>query len=947
MHGKHRLESSPFCLIAIIRSLCLTCTDSLNLGIILWASISGLGPTLSSAQDCTSPPSEHIHAINGSETTFDALWSADTSFQIIERDAEGGKRSYRITGDIVKFDQDSFTSLARSRRLRFSNVAEIVIDAREIYFNGPLALNTGRIELLADHIIFGPKAQIIFTDVPTQSPPSSTNYDQSVLLPRGGGAAIVARQIDFNHPLPYLFYFATHENRDLQILAEKLFLDGERIQQADLFIQDRYLYDAGQWRATVIHRALARNLYLAIYKRDMNWPISFAAKIARFHAKAPYQEDFITGLRRLIDEYQPMLSVWRDPGPSLRAKQTAMLMDAGLDPYGHGPNYVPRGDLDEQIKVVSDLLNKFKDGGELEDIENLILAGYSTRKPDFTMLKTLEDREATLTRDASANETAMGEALTKAQELQQAIDTQLFAISNSIARIKAEIEDMRKKEASKAQIMQATHIATVAASFIPVTAPVAIAIGAGIEATGRLAAQHQTGDSISFGTLSEAVQDGYSKSKAFNEEIGKVNSSWSDLSKKHGTLKDALKNNSDGKIDAAKEFEESAVNFYKDIKDLYGMVSVPVTVQYNESNAEQNDSTLQQQQADLKRVKMGQSDLLATIADLTDKNRKNQEQELELNDSREQLLRADIKNDQDIAHWQSVALRLRADQYSALFREASILRRAIFYSTGRYPDIDPDIVTYADEAFVARLSFSKDSELPVQVSGEWIAGQFRDSRKKTSVAITGLLDAAQAELRRAHERRTPKAVYQVVTPLSIQSKPNSPTRRFIEALNRQISEQISRPETSNAPVPLYLPLQIRQALIKLPERFVDAVVTTVSLKDQNALEGKNLNFSIYNPGFGTVVSGVQCFNIDMRITDVDAENRFFGYTTVAPLRHDWSENIRANADAQSVQDRFLYARPPLHAPYYLTVQVGGNPDSNNWNRIPVITSLDITLVGIQ
>jgi hypothetical protein len=275
----------------------------LSLGVFTFASPFGW------AQDCQSPPQQQLIIAGSPGAAFEKLWTGDTSFRIVKRDQEGGRKSYRITGDIVKFDEQNFGSLARKRQQRFSDLAEIVIDAREIYFDGPLALNTGRIELLADHITFGPDAQIIFTDPAPTSVSPTVGSDQSILLPRGSGVAIVARRIDFDRPLPYLFYFATHANRDLQVLSEKLFLNGERIEQADGFILAHSLgHQISEGAPLVVHRAKARNLYPVIYRREMNWPLSFSIKIARFHAKAPYQQDFTDGLRHWISEYQSLIS---------------------------------------------------------------------------------------------------------------------------------------------------------------------------------------------------------------------------------------------------------------------------------------------------------------------------------------------------------------------------------------------------------------------------------------------------------------------------------------------------------------------------------------------------------------------------------------------------------------------------------------------------------------
>jgi hypothetical protein len=914
----------------------------------LYFAILVLAPQNSRAQDCQTLPQPKIVAVGSSGSAFDSAWASDTSFTIVKRERDGGRKSYRITGDIVRFDEQSFGSLARERPQRFSDLAEIVIDAREIYFDGPLALNMGRIELLADHITFGPRAQIVFTDPEPSSVSPVADSDQSILLPRGRGIAIVARRIDFDHPLPYLFYFATHKNRDLQILAEKIFLNGDRIEQPDRFILDHSLgHSILEGSPTVVHRAKARNLYRLIFRREMNWPVSFSNKIARLHARAPYQQDFIDGIRNRISSYQPLISDWRDPGPSLRLLDISAFLDAGLDPYGYGPNYVPRNDLDAQTRTVDDLLNNFRDKGALELVESTILKAYVSERPDEKALQAIFKKELALESDTSKNEAAMNQALTDIQVLQQKIDTQLVAINVSIDRIKAMIEDQARKDASKAGIMKTTHLVTVAACFLPVTAPVAIAIGTGIQVTGTLAAKHQTNDPVSFGTLSDAVQNGYAKSKAFNDQTAKVKSAWDDLSKKHGILKEALKKDSDGKMDAARDFGQSASGFYQEIKSLYSIADVPTTEQYNESNAEKDDTVLQQQKRNQEKLSADQSALLATIADLADKNRKNQSQVLELSESREELLRADIRNDQDIAHWQSIALRLRADMYNELFREASILRRTLFYSTGENSNTDPDILSYSDEAFVTSLSYPGNSEIPDQVSSEWIKQQFAETRAKAIVAVNGLLATARRESVRANAKRTPKAIYLNATSLSINSKAGSPNRRFLDALNQQISDQVKQPDKSNEPIPLYVPLRIREALAKLPERFVDAVITEVKLEDEKALVGKNLNFSIYNPGFGTIVSGQQCFNVDMRITDVNSENRFFGYTTVGPLKHDWDQKLHANADAQSVQDRFLYARPPLHSAYYLTVQVDGSPDENNWTSIPVVTSLEITLLGVQ
>jgi hypothetical protein len=409
-------------------------------------------------------------------------------------------------------------------------------------------------------------------------------------------------------------------------------------------------------------------------------------------------------------------------------------------------------------------------------------------------------------------------------------------------------------------------------------------------------------------------------------------------------LKESLGKDTESKIEATKEFAKSGAEFYKQIKALYDMTSVPTTVQYNESQAEQDDPLLQQQRRELEKMNGDRSALLASIADFTDKNRKIQTQVLELNGAKDALLKAGIQNDQEIAFWQHTAMRLRLEMYANLYREASILKRTIFYSTGKYPDISDDILAFADEAFASGLT-TVDSQIPEQVSPEWVEKKFKKSANQASTAIQALVDAAENESKRARDLRTPQASYLDTTTISIASKESSLDHQFILALNQEIKDQIAAPERSSHPMLLEVPLRIQDAVLRLPERFVDVIVTSVVVKEPNALEGKHLNFGVFNPGFGTVVSGPNCFNIDMRV--IDAENRFIEYTTVPPVEHKWDEKIHANADIQKVQERFFYARPPLHAPYYLYVQVGGSPDHNNWKSVPVITSLQITLVGVQ
>jgi len=68
---------------------------------------------------------------------------------------------------------------------------------------------------------------------------------------------------------------------------------------------------------------------------------------------------------------------------------------------------------------------------------------------------------------------------------------------------------------------------------------------------------------------------------------------------------------------------------------------------------------------------------------------------------------------------------------------------------------------------------------------------------------------------------------------------------------------------------------------------------------------------------------------------------------VPPFENKWDDNLRANAVTQPAQQQFFYARPPLHAPYYLYVQVDGSPNHRNWKEVPVITSLEISLLGVQ
>ena len=886
----------------------------------------------SNAQECHSLSS----TTNAQAEKFEDAWIKDNSFSVIMRLDESNHKQYRITGDTILFDQEHFGSLARDRQQRFSDVSEVVIDARVLIFNGPLSLSSGRIKIFAEHIVFGPKAQITITDPPlgaVSDDSDSSDYDLVSLMK--DGVAIVAQRIDFDHPLPYAFYFRTRPNRALIVSADQMFLNGQQIDQVDLYVPTISL-----GKPFAFHRAKARHIYHRVFHDEMNWPLSFATKVARFHAIAPYQVDYQKGLQDKIQLYTSQISEWRDPKPGLTLQRVSRFIEADQDPYGYGPDYVPRNDIGSQIEVVGGLLKQFSPDGPLGLFEKSILDGYQDKQPDGEALGYLNDQEKAASKDIADTNASMSQALTDLQSLQQTIDANLLAIKRSTERIDEAIKEQEKKDEDGARIARATNVVAVAASFIPVTAPLAIAIGTGAEVGGTLISKHQAGSNISIGGLIDLVQSGYAESEAFNDQVTNVKATWDDLSQKHSQLKEAISKNTNDRSDKLKAFGESSVNFYKSIKVLYGMTDVPSTVQYNASKAQQGDSLLQQQLNTQSQMSARQAELLMQVADCADKSRKGQGRILEVDDAREQLLRANVQNDQAVAHWQQVALAVRSDMYSQLFREASVLRRSIFYSTGAYPTDDADILSYADQAFVS----GGDAQLADQTSPAFVKSKFDDSSMKAREAIGALVQEANDALEQAMSKRTSKAVFLNLTDVSRNSKAGSPDAQFLSALNQQIREQVAGKQSADYPSPLLLPLVIVRSVEDLPDLFVDAVVTSVGLEDEQSLAGKSLRFSIYNPGFGILISGHDCFNVDMRVSD--AENRFFSYTTVGKLKHDWAENINANSVAIAAEQRFFYARPPLRAPYYLYVQVGGSRNRDDWDKaVPVITDFQLTLLG--
>ena len=419
-----------------------------------------------------------------SRVSAQQAWDNDTANVVGYRSKGTDKlESQYVTGDILRISREEFPSEDRTVEQSQSGVRSLTFDGREIIVDMPLVFTSASVRFLGETVRFTQRGSITFTGDP-----------------RDGidGVTIIAKVIDTSSALRHPFQFVTqdaswspsakrvvtltattfkppHGPASIKKWARSLTLDEDYAERTK---------DADPYQSFAVTTGTsAENIYLKSLDDEMLWPQQLADKIARQFSETPFDEDRNTFLQEKASKY---LSLLRNTHHALARSVLASTQTAiGLhvDQLGFHHYFVPRTGFTDIQKSFKELAAKQLTS--MEDWNSAILAAHGGRQFDQTRFDELSVNLATANNDIeSAADKVTGE-LGHMSQHEQDIAVALQKIEQQRVIIQARRDDAAEKERTNRTIGTATTVLVMAASFLPVSAPVAIAVGAAISVTGK------------------------------------------------------------------------------------------------------------------------------------------------------------------------------------------------------------------------------------------------------------------------------------------------------------------------------------------------------------------------------------------------------------------------------------------------------------------------------
>lgn len=868
---------------------------------------------------------------------FNALnapsWEDDTGYELTVRDLGGGNLRITVVGDILVLDKARFGSLLRGVDKAPANVAEVVLDGREVRITEPLALQSGRIRIVAQTVSFTGRGLVALTRPPGQAT---------------DGLEINAQRVDLSKalPLPLQLTLADDGQRSVVVRTAELItpqgpLTGDpakrwlwtRSSNYDGAMPDRW---PGQWTVSVGPVGYAEAVQTM--SPMVGWPGYMAFKLRKHYAIAPFDQVNRARLAQQIDAARPLFVELQQADPLLQLDALALLMQRNLDDRGLGPAHVPSEDFVQASERFSKALAAANN--QLPRLRTLIVSAHLAPKLDEEMLKQVRSRIQSLDQEQAQRRAKIDDTLTEIASLQaQGVEVGK-RIEEEREESRRELERRKKQQKDLEGIKLGTTVLAIGASFIGTPAAGA-AIAATVSTAGDFVYAHNAGAPVNLETLVTIGK----KNADLYDTLKATRVAWDKHSKDLDVLKDVLNGKKvvpEGakkplaKIDAAKQAGESAAAFGRSVKavsDGLGAIPKPDAVTLNEIEAGNGD--LVAALGRLATIQQSIAEAAARLDQLQAAQAAGEAAWAETRNTEQVLLELKPTNDQEVMRWKTAALQMWTRELQRLYGDARSLRRSLFFETWKIPVLPATVQTYPEE-FTAYLASGRYSpEAPNSTSPSALTAAHLDNEIAKHLAVLEELSRAINQSWQSYLAERASGAQPFFDQQEFERRDGAPitTRMFLDALNAQIKYQIQYPASRESKrFPLLIPFEMTSPPdINLPERLLRAGVANVRFKNVQALTGKTLAFDVTYRLAGELKRGEQCAYVDLSVPG--------GAGTVT--RRDQAREltvVRGEAEQPMSFNALRESRtaPPARTLYFLSVIVGGSSTDANWANVPEI-----------
>ena len=552
------------------------------------------------------------------------VWDGDTANLVGYRSTGTDKlESQYVTGDILHFSRDEFPSESRTLVQSQSGIRSLTFDAREIIVDMPLVFTSASVRFLADTVRFTQRGSITFTSDPR---------------PEGDGVTIIAESIDMSDALHHPFQFVTQDanwpanaKRVVSITARtgRPALTSAQLKKwaRALTLDENYADPASgadpYQSYAVISGVAAQASYLKILDTEMLWPQQLADKVAREFAESPFDESRKVFLRDKAVTYLRLLrNTHHDIARSVLTS-TRTSIDLSVDELGFHRYFIPRTGFPDYVKSFKKLADEQLNA--MVQWDSAILAAHSGRKFDQQQFEELDSKLQSANADLDAASDTVTTELANLSKHEQDIAVLLQKIDQQRALIQHTRDDDKEKAQTNENIGVATNVLVMAASFLPVSAPVAIAVGVAVDATGKAVLAHNQGKTVTGLSVARTLPAAIEEAKSFKSLADAVSQDWNSVQKNTKALQDkqsgmskavggdAKEKATTARNDAAEKTGDSIVKFGTSISNLFAKVLPPEPTQLSMDSYEQNDKALQDLLKQVGDIRNAEAETLAKV----------------------------------------------------------------------------------------------------------------------------------------------------------------------------------------------------------------------------------------------------------------------------------------------------------------------------------------------
>lgn len=894
-------------------------------------------------------------------------WSSDTSFIRGFKQDTSGLVSLYIVGDKISLTKEELKSLFRTRNLPNTKVSSVVFDAREIDLDMPIVLDTATVTFYAQTLRIGPRASIVFTEQPSKK--LFTGLPLTV-----DGVNIIVDSLDLTQSPLHPLVFVTREsgwpptsNRLVTVVSNEVKLRAGtqappdmKILARDLSLDENYASftsstDQLKAYSVEIGTPAARQQFQEYLVKTMLWPLETAEKIARQFSNAPFDTGNTKFLQSQIASLYAVLPSGSHPVARTVLARTSHAIDAKVDNLGFYQYYVPRisflQTLNEFVLLQASTLTT------LEAWDTEIVAAQ--KGTDLTgVVQSLDSDAGGLKAKLLVDQKSINDGITELDVTENTIVSFSQTVDRYEAEIKAAMADKAKKAETNRTSKIGVKVVVLAASLIPVSAPVAIAIGTAAGVAGNQILQFNEGQSPDLAGALTSIPDAMAQARDFHQKTSKLVGQWKIVQQKYDAYNkpaspdlsqsqslplspptSSTESPKDQKAPNPKEELASAVgDFAEDLTAVLKEVKSPQPTVTKQTDEEQGHVGLQQKLHEIGDLRNSEAAVFSKLDALRKEMLSQQDRINQLEQQRTQFNQIDVQNDRDRALRQSLGWAIRQDELRRIAYNAVVLSRGYKYHTGQ--DLNGVI---NEQYFASTYRLSGAIEQASDSANDFFRSTAMDTLKTTLASqrqqLNADLLAYVSALRGGYATYVQGiAKHNVHTPeytLTCRGMPRTDPRCvFLTAVNDEIATQIKTADTNRRPIKIPIPLQIKRLFRPQPEKLLDIKVT-IEYEDPKLAADKSIEFNVEHPFFGKLW-GEQlndCWLADMR--KYDAVENLQPYVTTCNNTEACSHDS-IKLSAEFVAEDAKHAPLPVDTTYFFEPSV---QDRGSKSKIPILKTI--------